>query len=419
MTIPTRQRAAIAVVQVLGLTVWFSAGAVAPALGAQLRISTASAAWLTSSVQIGFAAGAIVSAVGVLADRFAAQRLLAVSACGAAACTAALALLPAGVHTAIALRMLTGVLLAGVYPVGMKLMASWSDPAERGRGFGVLLGALTIGSALPHLIAGLGSLPWRAVLLCAAALTAAAAPVALTVLRPGPNLTVRTTAWNPRKALSGFADRRPRLVLAGYLGHMWELYALWSWVSVFALTGHDRRGHTAAELTTFATMGLAGAAGCVLAGWASDRFGRSPAAVAPLAVSGICCLASPFLFTAPTAVLVAFLAVWGASVIADSPVFSTALSETSDPRFVGTTLTAQTATGFLVTVASIQLVPIVAGAAGWRYAFLVLAPGPLIGAAAMSALNRNPRGTHRDHHRQTQPAACRADRRTLAHGAAR
>ena len=196
-----------------------------------------------------------------------------------------------------------------------------------------------------------------------------------------------------------FAERGPRLASLGYFGHMWELYALWTWLPMFVVASRAERGDAAASSTgfiAFVAIGVAGTIGCLLGGWASDRFGRSPAAVAALVISGACCVASPIFFAAPTVVLVVFLLVWGAAVIADSGVFSTSLSETTDARFVGTALTAQTAIGFLLTVVTIQLVPVVADLIGWQYAFLLLAPGPLIGAVAMSALGaRQPPPTPR------------------------
>jgi MFS family permease len=418
-----RQRALVALVEVLGLSVWFSATAVVPSLRVEWVVASTGAVWLTASVQIGFVVGAVTSAVFNLADRTLPQHLLAASALCAATCTAVLAVFAESLATAIPLRFLTGTFLAGVYPVGMKLMASWSQPADRGRTFGVLLGALTLGSALPQLISGLGSLPWRSVMLAAAALTAAAAVVALTLIRPGPQLDIRAITPNPRHAIAIFAHRGPRLVSLGYFGHMWELYALWTWLAMFVAAGRAQRGDAAAPSTgliVFVAIGVAGTAGCLLGGWASDRFGRPPAAVAALVISGACCVASPVFFAAPTAVLIVFLLVWGAAVIADSGVFSTALSETTDPRYVGTVLTAQTALGFLLTVVTIQLVPLVAGLIGWQYAFLLLAPGPLIGAVAMSTLRAPQHHPHltEDSHDQEFNAhnpVRRSDRGALAH----
>ncbi|WKG03974.1 nitrate/nitrite transporter [Mycolicibacterium sp. HK-90] len=383
------QRALIALVQVLSLSVWFSVTAVAPTLTQQWGISSTAAVWLTASVQIGFVLGAVGSTALNLADRIAPQVLLAVSAGGSATCTAAVAVLADGLVVAVSLRALTGFFLAGVYPVGMKLMASWSAPDNRGVAFGVLIGALTLGSALPHLIGGLGPLPWRTVLLTAAALSVLAALLATFLIRTGPHLVRRRAAPNPRYAIRMFTERGPRLANLGYFGHMWELYALWTWLATFVMLGRQERGEVASVSTgmvAFLSIGAAGVVGCLVGGWASDRFGRSPAAVAALAVSGACCLASPLFFTAPFPVLIVFLLVWGAAVIADSGVFSTSLSETADSRYVGTALTAQTALGFLLTVVTIQLVPIVAQLVGWQFAFLLLAPGPAVGAIAMYAL---------------------------------
>ncbi len=375
-----QQRALVALVEVLGLSVWFSATAVVPTLRADWGIGATGAVWLTASVQIGFVTGAITS------DSFQPRRPLhpAEAACGKRTGRR-------GVHRGNRLLRhrsrvrrfrsdsLPGMFLAGVYPVGMKLMASWSASTDRGRAFGILIGALTLGSALPHLISGFGPLPWRGVMLAAAALSTSGAVVALAVLRPGPHLAVRTITPDPRYAIALFVGRGPRLVSFGYFGHMWELYALWTWLSMFVAAGREARGDTTAStgFIAFAAIGVAGVVGSLLGGWASDRFGRPPAAVAALVISGTCCVASPLFFAAPTVVLVVFVLVWGAAVIADSGVFSTALSETTDARFVGTALTAQTAIGFLLTVVTIQLVPIVAEVIGWHYAFLILAPGPL------------------------------------------
>jgi predicted MFS family arabinose efflux permease len=260
-------------------------------------------------------------------------------------------------------------------------------------------------------------------MLAAAALTGAAGLLAFCLIRPGPHFNIRAVAWSPRDAIAIFAQRGPRLTSIGYFGHMWELYALWTWLSMFVVAGRSARGDVLASSTgviAFLAIGVAGAVGCLLGGWASDRFGRPPAAVAALLISGACCLASPTLFTAPTIVLVIFLLVWGAAVIADSGVFSTALSETTDPRFVGTALTAQTAIGFLLTVVTIQLVPIVADLIGWQYAFLLLAPGPLIGAVAMSALSarqhhQNPQEESHDQQPNAHDTVRRSDSAALTH----
>lgn len=383
------QRGAIAAVQVLGLAVWFSMSAVVPSLRDDWGLTAGGAVWLTASVQFGFVAGAVASTALNLADRVPPQRLLAASAAAAAACTVVLALVADRPAVAVPLRFLTGMFLAGVYPTGMKLMASWAGRAGRGRTMGVLIAALTLGSTLPHLIAGLGSLPWRGVLLAAAAAGVVGSVIALLVVRPGPHAASAAPARNPRYALTMFTERGPRLANLGYFGHMWELYALWTWIPSFLLAAPAARGlPVSVEVTVFLTMGLGGAAGCLLGGWGADRFGRSPAALTALLLSGLCCLLSPLLFHAPPVLLFAFCTLWGAAVIADSGVFSTSLSEVADHRYIGTALTGQTAIGFALTVVTIQLTPLLAEAVGWENAFLLLAPGPLAGALAMRAYGK-------------------------------
>jgi MFS family permease len=391
-----RQRSLIALVQILGLSVWFSVSAVVPSIRAEWGFGSTASGWLTASVQIGFAAGAIASALLGVADRIAPQHLLAAGSACAATCTAALAVLADGLAAAIPLRFLTGVALAVVYPVGMKLMASWSESTDRGQWFGILIGSLALGSAFPQLISGFGPLPWRSVMGIAAALAAVGAVIAAAALMPGPHLDTRPVELSPRYVIAMFAERGIRLTNVGYFGHMWELYALWTWLPLFLLAGRQERAEvgTSTGIIAFVAIGIAGAAGSVLGGLASDRFGRRPAAVTALIISGACCITSPFFFTATTPALVLFLLVWGAAVIADSGVFSTSLSEIANKSLVGTALSTQLAVGFLLTVVTVQFVPVAADLLGWRYAFLLLAPGPVIGAAAMAAL-RVPNPSHR------------------------
>lgn len=381
-----RQRALIALVQVLTLATWFSASAVVPSLQIEWGISLGTAVWLTASTQLGFVAGAVISAALNLADRWSPPLLLAASAAGAALSTVAVATVASGVATAVPLRFLTGVFLAGVYPVGMKLMASWTRE-HRGLWFGILIGALTLGSALPHLIGTL-TLPWRGVLLAAAALAATGAVISVLALRAGPYLARSTARLNPAYALQMFRERGPRLVNLGYFGHMWELYALWTWFPTFLVMTGAVSG--AVGVGVFLSMGVGGVAGCLLGGWAADRFGRRVTAGIALVVSGLCCLLSPLLPALGPVAALAVATVWGAAVIADSGVFSTMLSERVDPQYAGTALTTQTAIGFAITIVTIQIVPLIAQVVGWNAALLVLALGPIAGVVSLARLGRRP-----------------------------
>jgi MFS family permease len=346
---------------------------------------------LASSVQLGFVIGALLSAVINLPDRGRPSSLYCISAVVAAMCTAVLALFVRDFTAAVLLRLVTGMALAGVYPVGMKLMASWASPALRARALGLLVGGLTLGSAAPQLIRGMEDLPWQGVLLTAAAITSVGGLIVGAGVRLSPNLYQRAVHFDPRYAVRMFRETRPRLANLGYLGHMWELYALWTWLPVFVLHSQLASGGStgsAVNLVAFLAIGVAGLAGCLAGGWGADRFGRAPAAVTALVISGSCCLVSPLFYGRSLPWLTVLLVVWGAAVIADSGVFSTALSETVDQRLVGTALTAQTAFGFLLTILSIHLVQVVASLVTWQFAFMLLAAGPVVGALAMARFGR-------------------------------
>lgn len=319
--------------------------------------------------------------------------LLTVSALGASATTTVFALWADGMAVALPLRVLTGVFLAGVYPVGMKIMASGSPSERRGRSLGILIGAPTLGSALPHVIGTIDA-DWRLLMGCAAAATALGALTAACLLRTGPfmdsvddaeEVPETAPAQDSRFLRTIVTERRPRLINIGYLGHMWELCALWTWFPLFAGAAVAGSAMSSRELSlwTFLVIGVAGVVGCLVGGRAADRVGRRTTAAVALAVSGLCCLLSPLMFTAGPVVMLVLAAVWGASVIADSGVFSTMLSENVDARFAGTALTMKTATGFLLTVVSIQAVSLLAEVVTWQYALMLLALGPAAGIVAM------------------------------------
>ncbi len=387
---PRRALALLALAMVLGMSTWFSASAVTPQLRAQWGLTTNQASLLTIAVQVGFVVGAVGSAVLNLADVLPPKRLLVAAAAGAAAVNGLLAVAD-GAATAIALRFLTGVCLAGVYPVALKLVATWFRTG-RGVALGVMVGALTLGSALPHLINGSGGLEWRQVILATSAMTLLAATLTAIAVREGPFPFPRA-AFDPRQAGQVWSNRGIRLASLGYFGHMWELYAMWAWFLAFYTDALRADGHAIvdgpAALGTFAVIG-SGAAGCWAGGVLGDRWGRTNTTAAAMTVSGACALLSGFLFGSPAWVVLTLGLVWGVAVVADSAQFSTMVSELADQSYVGTALTLQLAAGFVLTVVTIWLIPVFRDHWGWEWAFAFLAPGPALGVVAMLYLKRLP-----------------------------
>jgi len=377
--------------ELLAMAPWFSASAVAPTLTRLWSLSPGATAWLTISVQLGFVAGAIVSAMLVLADRLSARRLFTGSAMIAAAATIGVTL-AADARTAIAFRLLTGAALAGVYPPGMKIAAGWFKEG-RGLAIGILVGALTLGSASPHLVRwAVSPDAWRIVLVTAAVSAVVGGLLILLVPNDGP-----FAAPSPPFSLAAAPRilKDPNVLLAnlGYLGHMWEVYAMWTWMAAFvAASEHMRRGDQGnvaglAALVTFAVVG-SGAFGSWFGGKYGDRWGRSVVTSMAMLISGICALTVGVVFGGPLLVLVPLLLVWGISVVADSAQFSAAVSELAPREYVGTALTLQTSMGFLLTCTTIYLLPVVAARIGWRWSMSVLAIGPALGIWAMLTLRR-------------------------------
>jgi MFS family permease len=384
--------ALIALAELLGMALWFAATAVAPELAARWGLSPAQSGWLTSVVQLGFVAGTLGAAALNLADVVSGRAFFAVCALLAAAANAAL-LGAGGYLLALVLRFLTGFFLAGVYPPAMKMASTWFR-SGRGLAIGTVVGALTVGKAMPYLIDAMGGVHLTPVVLGTSAGALCAAALIGIGYRDGPfAFPRRPFSW--RLAGEVVRHRELRLVTAGYLGHMWELYCFWAWIAAFLAASAAARtaaglgapGASSVQLLAFLIIAVGGIA-CVAGGGIADRIGRERLVVRALAVSGGCALVIGLAFGRSFWLLVPIAAIWGMSVIADSAQFSALVTELAPSHAVGTALTLQTSLGFLLTTVTIQMVPHVVGWVGWQWAFPALALGPLAGIAAMGQLAR-------------------------------
>lgn len=376
----------LSVAIVLGMAPWFAATVVAAPMAEALALPPSRLSWLTLSVQLGFVVGSVASAALVLSDRLSPRRLAAAASALAAVATALPAAWPVSGEAALGLRFLTGAALACVYPPGIKIAAGWTD-SHRGTAIGILVGAVSLGSAAPHLLrAGADLSLWRPVLAAAGGSAALGSILFLVAVREGPHQSP-SSPFDPTAVWRVLRHRGVRLATAGYLGHMWELYAMWSTIGLFLTAAAARHGVAPlwAPLLAFAAIGV-GAIGSVVAGVRADQVGRARVAIAAMAASGACAILVGAAFRVSFIVTVLVTLVWGVSVVADSAQFSACVAELSPREYVGTAVTVQTAAGFLLTMLTIHFVPGWADRWGWEWAYLPLVAGPAFGIAAMARL---------------------------------
>lgn len=376
--------------EVLALSLWFSSTAVIPELKASHGLSDDRASLISSMVSFGFVAGTLLSAFLGLADRWRPNRFFAAAALIAAIANILIIFVDPSSLWVPVLRFIVGVSMAGIYPVGMKMAATWVK-GDMGLLVGSLVAALTLGSAVPHVINLGGGLDWELTLTVASgAALISALLVPFVTLGPGwrPGVPFR-----PRFALQAFTRPSVRLANLGYFGHMWELYALWSWAGIFLLESFRRVPEM--ENPEFWAIGLtfvtvaSGAIGSVAGGVFADRLGRTTLTMLAMGISGTCALLSGFTFGMGLWVVAPLFIVWGITVVADSAQFSSSVMELSDPYLIGTMVTVQTCVGFLLTVVTIHLVPVFAEAVGWKWSFTFLAIGPYLGVFAMYRLRKH------------------------------
>ncbi len=390
-TAPRRILPVIAVSQLAGTSFWFAGNAVLPNLQAELGLPQRALGDMTSAVQLGFITGTLVFALLAISDRYSPRATFLVCALLGAASNAAILVAGGAMPLLLASRFATGFFLAGIYPVGMKIASGWFQ-RDLGKALGLLVGALVLGTALPHLVRGLGqTFAWQAVMLSVSAVAIAGGLLMYALVPDGPYLKAGAKL-DPRALFNIFRVTGFRASSFGYFGHMWELYAFWAFVPPLLAAYAIYAGITELNISLLAFVVIAaGAAGCVIGGYLSLRIGSARVAFVQLAASGLCCLLSPIVFlTMPPAIFIAFLLFWGVVVVGDSPQFSALNAAYAPSDQVGSALTIANCIGFAISIVSIQLLNEMAGALPTHLLFLLLIPGPIFGLIALRPLLARP-----------------------------
>ena len=376
--------------ELFALSLWFSASVIAPELIEVWNLSSNSETWLSTSVPIGFVIGSLFSSYFGVADRFNPRKVFAVSVFLGAILNALLILVDYAFF-GILLRILTGITLAGVYPIAVKILSQWF-PKKRGFAIGILIAALTLGSSLPHfVIMFFSSLNWKLVIICTSVLALLSAIIVTYILEDAPIMSEKSPF--SLKLIKKVVTNKPvMLANYGYFGHMWELYAMWTWLPAFLTASFSAYSpefpHWFIALSSFISIGIAGGIGCVVGGLISDKIGRANLTIISMFISAICSILIGFTFGQFIWITLIICIIWGMSVISDSAQFSAAVSEIAEVEYVGTALTFQMCIGFLITIFSINLIPIIQRIVGWEWVFTILAIGPILGIVFMVKYRR-------------------------------
>ncbi|MGE7023434.1 MFS transporter [Solibacillus cecembensis] len=387
---PWRALVWIGLSQLCALSLWYSASVIAPELIENWNLSSNSEAWLSASVPIGFVIGALFSSYFGMADRFNPRKVLALSAFIGAVLNALLIIVDSGFF-GILLRILTGITLAGVYPIAVKIISEWF-PRKRGLAMGILIAALTLGSSLPHFIViFFSSLSWKFVIICSSVLALLSSFIVSFILEDAP-VKSKKLPFSLKVIKKVVMNKPVMLANYGYFGHMWELYAMWTWLPAFLtasfLTYSPEIPHWFIALSSFISIGIAGGIGSVVGGLISDKIGRANLTILSMFISAICSIIIGFTFGEYVWLTLIISIIWGVSVISDSAQFSAAVSEIAEVEYVGTALTFQMCIGFLITIFSINLIPIIQRIVGWEWVFSILAIGPILGIISMVKFRR-------------------------------